>query len=98
MDMETIAVYQEEPIKTYGFETSLGLAMFAVKVPGPKVGEFSRAMERLDEPGVRFNLLISAAADEGTLFYSENQGGDGEKRIPFSAHGNHVDRRRGDGR
>lgn len=67
--METIAVYWEDRIKTYGFTEAVGLSLIQWRVPAAALSDLGLGVEGLGGNGVRMLLVLGqAAGDRGTAF------------------------------
>jgi hypothetical protein len=55
--METIAIYWESKIRTYGFNLLEGLALGQVSVPNERLAQWGRAMHKMTDPGPSFRLV-----------------------------------------
>ncbi len=67
--METIAVYWEDRIKTYGFTEAAGLSLIQWQVPVAALSDLGLGMEDLGGGGIRMLLVLGqAAGDRGTAF------------------------------
>lgn len=48
--METVAIYYEHPVRTYGLKVEEGFCLLSVSLPAPALEEASSAMAGLDPP------------------------------------------------
>jgi len=63
--METVAMYWESQIKTYGFQVVKALAFYKYTLPTDLSAQWGRAIERLEESRKRLHLL-SAQMNESS--------------------------------
>ena len=64
--METVAMYWEPQIKTYGFQVVENLALYKYSIPADLPAPWEHAIVRLEEGQNRFQLLcaqLSASSD-----------------------------------
>jgi hypothetical protein len=47
--METVVMYWESPIKTYGFQVVKDLALYKYRIPADLPAEWARAIERIED-------------------------------------------------
>ncbi len=64
--METIAVYWEPRIRTYGVQLVEGLQLYQVGVPPVHLGRWGRALQSVAEDGPAFRLVWAQAGDPDT--------------------------------
>ena len=57
--METIAMYWEPQIKTYGFQVVKDLALYKYRMPADLPAEWTRAIKRIEDGANHFHLLYS---------------------------------------
>jgi hypothetical protein len=55
--METVVMYWEPQIKTYGFEIVKDLALYQYRIPSDLPAEWARAIKRIEDGSNRFHLL-----------------------------------------
>ena len=56
--METVAVYWEPVIKTYGFKKKENLALIKLKTPEDRPADLGSGLEVLEETGIRYEFSI----------------------------------------
>ena len=64
---ETIAVYWEPQIKTYGFQVSKNLALYTYRLPADLPAEWTRAIKRIEDEANRFHLLHAKLSESFEL-------------------------------
>lgn len=65
--METIAVYWESQIKTYGLNAFDGLAHVQFVCRPEQMASVGRVVREMEEPGMRMLLVVGQAAENGLL-------------------------------
>jgi hypothetical protein len=73
--METVAIYWEPQIKTYGFQVVKELALFNFALPAQMPASWDRAMETIDNGHNRFHLLcgqLNETADIDLMLLCES--------------------------
>ena len=66
--METIAIYREEVIKTYGFSERKGLCLVTLDLPALQMDQWgNRVMEHLARLEFPLTLLMAQSEEAGTL-------------------------------
>ncbi len=65
--METIAMYWESQIKTYGFQVVKELALYKYAIPGSLSAQWGRAVEQLEESRKRLHLLCAQLNESSGL-------------------------------
>ena len=65
--METIVMYWEPQIKTYGFQVVKDLALYKVKMPPDLPAEWTRAIKRIEDEPNRFHLLYAQLRESSEL-------------------------------
>jgi len=76
--METVAMYWEPQIKTYGFQVVKNLTLYRYSIPVDLPDPWERAIERLEEGQNRFQLLcaqLGASSDLELLLLCEPEQG-----------------------
>lgn len=58
-EMETIAMYGEPQIKTYGFQVVKALALYNYRIPADLPTEWARAIKRIEDGPNRFHLVYT---------------------------------------
>ena len=61
--METIAVYWEPIIRTYGFQVQEGLVLSRLRLPVDSLGQWGHALKEMADPGPEFRLVWAQADD-----------------------------------
>jgi aspartokinase len=67
--METIAVYWEDRIKTYGLDEFSGLSWIRVNVSCEHLISWTDRFEELSVAGIRFHLVMIQPRDDHVLFH-----------------------------
>jgi hypothetical protein len=57
--METVVMYWESQIKTYGFHVVKDLALYRYRLPADLPAEWTRAIERIEDEPNRFHLVYT---------------------------------------
>jgi aspartokinase len=65
--VETIAVYWESQIKTYGLNEFDGLAHVQFACPPEQMAPVGQLVREMEEPGMRMLLVVGQAAGDGLL-------------------------------
>ncbi len=65
--METIAMYWEPQIKTYGFQVVKNLALYTYRLPPELPDEWMRAIKRIEDEPNRFHLLYTQLRESSEL-------------------------------
>lgn len=65
--METIAVYWESQIKTYGLNEFDGLAHVQFVCSPEQMASVGRVVREMEEPGIRMLLVVGLAAEDGLM-------------------------------
>lgn len=65
--METIAMYWEPQIKTYGFQVVKDLALYTYRLPAELPDEWMRAIKRIEDEPNRFHLLYAQLSESSEL-------------------------------
>ncbi len=65
--METIAMYWEPQIKTYGFQVVKNLALYKYRLPADLPAEWTRAIKRIEDRPNRFHLLYAQLTESSEL-------------------------------
>jgi hypothetical protein len=65
--METIAMYWEPQIKTYGFQVVTNLALYKYRIPADLPAEWTRAIKRVEDGPNRFLLLFAQLSASSEL-------------------------------
>jgi hypothetical protein len=65
--METIAMYWEPKIKTYGFQVVKDLALYKYRMPADLPVEWTRAIKRIEDGPNRFHLLCAQLSESSGL-------------------------------
>ncbi|MBW2623026.1 MAG: hypothetical protein JRD68_08995 [Deltaproteobacteria bacterium] len=65
--METIAIYKEKPIRTYGLQTVTDLCMVRIESPLEGLDELGLRLMKLGEKSVSFSLSFSQYSSRGFL-------------------------------
>jgi aspartokinase len=68
--VETIAVYREERIRTYGFDLKTGLALITITVPPVDQIAISKAVQELGKAGFSYDLLTAHTLESGASFFT----------------------------
>ncbi|MCJ8500786.1 hypothetical protein [Desulfatitalea alkaliphila] len=68
--METIAVYWEPIIRTYGFQFREGLVWHALRLPLDRVDDWSRGLQGLADPAATFQLTWARLDPEASMTMS----------------------------
>lgn len=77
--METVAIYWEPRIKTYGFQVVKELSLYNYTIPAHLSDHWDRAMENIENGRGRFHLLcgqLNEASDIDLLLLCESAQGD----------------------
>lgn len=76
--METVAMYWEPQIKTYGFQVKKNLALYQCTVPANRLSQWDRAAGRMKDGKNRFHLLsaqLSAPSEFSLLLLCDPEQG-----------------------
>ncbi len=65
--METVAMYWEPQIKTYGFQVVKNLALYKYRIPADLPARWERAIERIEEGQNRFQLVCAQLSEPSDL-------------------------------
>ena len=65
--METVVMYWESQIKTYGFQVVKDLALYKYRIPADLPAEWARAIERIEDGPNRFHLLCAQLNESSEL-------------------------------
>ena len=65
--METVAMYWEPQIKTYGFHVVKDLALYKYKIPANLPARWERAIERIEAGQNRFQLVCVQLSESSEL-------------------------------
>ena len=65
--METIAMYWEPQIKTYGFQILKDLALYRYRMPADLPGEWMQAVKQIEDRSNRFHLLYTQLSESSEL-------------------------------
>ena len=65
--METIAVYSESRLKTYGFKTMTGLSLLSWPVDARQMADCGLMLQELGETGGRFHMVAMSRGEHGVL-------------------------------
>ena len=65
--METVAVYWEPNIKTYGFKDILNLSLMALEFPSGQLPQWGLSLYEMDDSGLRFELVLTQLKRENVL-------------------------------
>ena len=65
--METVAMYWEPQIKTYGFQVVTNLALYKYSIPADLPAEWRRAIQRVEDGPDRFLLLFAQLSASSKL-------------------------------
>jgi hypothetical protein len=65
--METVAMYWEPQIKTYGFHVVKDLALYKYKIPADLPAGWERAIERIEAGQNRFQLVCAQLGESSEL-------------------------------
>ncbi len=65
--METVAMYWEPQIKTYGFQVVKDLALYKYRIPADLPAPWERTIERIEEGQNRFQLLCAQLCESSEL-------------------------------
>ena len=68
--METVAIYREERIRTYGFDLKTDLTLITLVVSPTGQGAVARAMDELGKAGFAYELLTAHTSDPGGCGFS----------------------------
>jgi hypothetical protein len=83
--METVVMYWEPQIKTYGFQVVKDLALYKYRMPTDLSAEWKRAIKRIEDGPDRFHLLYAQLNEsselEIRLLCEEEQGASLVRRI-----------------
>ncbi|MEE4111752.1 MAG: hypothetical protein V2I40_02995, partial [Desulfobacteraceae bacterium] len=61
--METVVMYWESQIKTYGFQVVKDLALYKYRIPADLPAEWARAIARIEDGPNRFHLLYAQLSE-----------------------------------
>lgn len=68
--METIAVYWEPKIKTYGFQDATDLSLLELEFKSEQTSEWGSGIQEMGNTGIRFELvLIQYVREQGLRLY-----------------------------
>ncbi|MFH1134885.1 MAG: hypothetical protein V1816_02235 [Pseudomonadota bacterium] len=65
--METIAVYWESRIKTYGFQVTADVRLLEIDLPSSRTADLGQALVDFSEGGKKFLLVLAGPANGGEL-------------------------------
>jgi hypothetical protein len=65
--METIAMYWEPQIKTYGFQVVKDLALYKYRMPADLPAGWARAIKRIEDEPNRFHLVFTQLRESSEL-------------------------------
>jgi len=65
--VETIAVYWEPVIKTYGFQVKTGLALLRLRLSVEQAAEWSARIQEMESAGDDFLMIAGQTVDGGVL-------------------------------
>ena len=65
--METVAVYWEPKIKTYGFKDVRDLSLLAIEFQSGQLPEWGSDLCEMDDLGIRFELVLTQLKKENVL-------------------------------
>ncbi len=65
--LETVAVYWEPNIKTYGFKDVLNLSLMALEFPSGQLPQWGLSLYEMDDSGLRFELILTQLKGENVL-------------------------------
>ena len=65
--METIAVYWESRVKTYGFQITPNVCLVEVVIPGSRLSDFGRALLDFSKGRKKFLLILTGPADDDRI-------------------------------
>lgn len=68
--METVAIYREERIRTYGFDLKTDLTLITLVVSPTDQGAVARALDQLGKAGFSYELLTAHASETGGCGFS----------------------------
>lgn len=65
--METVVMYWESQIKTYGFQVVKDLALYKYRIPADLPAEWTRAIARIEDGPNRFYLLYAQLSESSAF-------------------------------
>jgi len=65
--LETVAVYWEPNIKTYGFKDVLNLSLMVLEFPSGQLPQWGLSLYEMDDSELRFELILTQLKGENVL-------------------------------